>query len=57
MRKVFHYTHEIYRVYQPNFSPKPKQPPILAEVKVSAEPEKKELDFSQMLKAEIQALT
>jgi len=56
MNKLFQYTHEVYRVYQPYFTPQQKQPPILAEVKVSTEHQEKELDFSQMLKAEIQAL-
>lgn len=58
MRKVFNYGNEMFHVTPSSFSPnQKKQPVVLAEYKISAEPEKKDLDFSQMLNAEIRALT
>lgn len=58
MRKVFNYGNEMFQVTPSNFSPNQrKQPVFVAEYKISVEPEKKDLDFSQMLNAEIRALT
>lgn len=56
MRKVLNYGGQIFQVTPSNFTPNKKPSPVIAEFKVSTEPEKKELDFSQILNAEIRAL-
>lgn len=58
MRKVFNYGNGNFQVNPSSFSPNSrKQPAVIAEYKVSTKTEEKELNFSQMLSAEIRALT
>ena len=57
MRKVFQYGDNHFQVYPSRFTPNSKQPEVSAEFKVQTKPEEKELSFSQMLNAEIRALT
>ena len=58
MRKVLNYVNGTFQVSPSGFTPNhKKQPVVIAEYKISTRPEEKELNFSQMLNAEIRSLT